>query len=289
MRQMVKIRGGLNASNPWERLLQANVAAYEALWSFLFSATTSHAEKTKAVKSEMLQKAELPTYMSHPFSPDVCEMLAKLPRGFCDLGLTGVLSLQMIRLLAAFMALTPQLPLVITDKGEERDLRPNVRTLIEDLHRLVTLQTTKTEQFLSHGLVAYSYLLRHVYFGEPMIGFYENALKILTDIAINQGPSNRVPDRKCCLWSHMMIGTVLQLSDLPPPRWQAVMKILLDRYEESLTWNKLETELSSCFWPDSIKQLAMKAYDQAVARKGNEVYDVDPQRSSTMAIRNMIS
>ncbi|ETI21111.1 hypothetical protein G647_07455 [Cladophialophora carrionii CBS 160.54] len=287
MRQIVKIRGGFKTTSPWERLLKTNVDAYEALWSFLFAADSS-SDKSPRYDGQILQNAEFPIYMAHPFKPEVCEMLAKLPQGFCDIGLTGVLSLQMIRLLSDFSGIKAKMADSPRTGGFDTISRRKIQTTLEDLHRLATLQTTPTERFLSHGLVAYCYLLRIIYFQDHLTGFYETALKALADIALNQTPSHKSPDRKCFLWSNMMIGTVLQHGQVRPPGWTAVLRQFFDKYGEARQWKKLEADLKLFFLGDDIHQFAKEAYDEAVRRRERGESEERDSRVATMAIRNVV-
>lgn len=290
MRQMIKIRGGINGTSPWEQLLKINVDAYEALWSFLFAAAEPSGDNKPGgrYEGEILQKAEFPIYMAHPFKPEVCEMLSKLPQGFCDIGLTGVLSLQMIRLLSDFAGLKAKMCDLRHTGQFDRASRRKVQTTLEDLHRLATLQTTPTERFLSHGLVAYCYLLRIIYFQDHLNGFYETSLKALADIALHQSPSQKPPERKCFLWSNMMIGTVIQHGQIRPSGWTTVLRKFLDKYSEARQWKKLEKELKLFFFEDDIHEFAKMAYDEAVRRRETGETEERDSRVATMAIRNVI-
>lgn len=287
MRQMIKIRGGFKANTPWERLLQANVTAYESLWSFLFAADTTSSETIRKA-GQILDKSELTTYLSHPFPPDVCEMLAKVPQGFSDLGLTGVLSLQIIRLLANFTELSTQLLSSPIEGKLEMTLRPKVQGALEDLHRLSTLKTTTTERFITNGLVAYCYLMRSIYFDEALTGFYENALKILTETALKQPPCNRLPDRKCYIWSYMMICTALENSLHPPSDWKSLMQMFLRTYSETNSWKTLKRDLETFFWDDHLAQLCKTAYDEGIRRKKEGLTPEAAAQHPAMAIRNVI-
>ena len=288
MRQMVKIRGGINTTTPWERLLKTNVDAYEALWSFLFIADSS-SDKPPRYDGQILQKAEFPIYMAHPFKPQVCEMLAKLPQGFCDVGLTGVISLQMIRLLSDFAGLKAKMVETLRTGQFDPIAKRKIQTTLEDLHRLATLQTTPTERFLSHGLVAYCYLLRIIYFQDHLSGFYETALKALADIAVHHTPSQKSPERKCLLWSNMMIGTVLQHGQIRPHGWTTVLLRFLDKYGEARQWKKLEQDLKMFFFEEDVKGYTKEAYDEAVRRKERGETPERDSRVATMAIRHVIS
>jgi hypothetical protein len=288
MRQIVKIRGGLKTTSPWEKLLKTNVDAYEALWSFLFAADSS-SDKAFRYDGQILQNAEFPIYMAHPFKPQVCEMLAKLPQGFCEVGLTGVLSLQMIRLLSDFAELKGKMVESLRTGHFDLLSRRKVQTTLEDLHRLSTLQTTPTERFLAHGLVAYCYLLRIIYFQDELTGFYETALRALSEIALNQTPSHKPTDRKCFIWSNMMIGTVLQHGQIRPPGWTTVLRQFLDKYAEARQWKKLEKELKSFFFEDDISGFAKEAYDEAVRRRERGESEERDARVSTMAIRHVLT
>ncbi len=287
MRQMIKIRGGITGTSPWERLLKTNVDAYEALWSFLFAADST-SDKASRYEGQILQNAEFPIYMAHPFKPEVCEMLAKLPQGFCDIGLTGAISLQMIRVLSDFAGMKEKLVESLRTGQYDTSSRRKIQTTLEDLHRLSTLQTTPTERFLSHGLVAYCYLLRILYFQDHLTGFYETALKALAEIALNQTPSHKSPDRRCLLWSNMMIGTVLQHGRIRPLGWTTVLRQFFDNYGEARQWKKLQKELKSFFFEDDVQELAKEAYDEAVRRKERGESEERDSRVATMAIRNVI-
>jgi hypothetical protein len=287
MRQMIKIRGGIKAVSPWERLLKTNVDAYEALWSFLFAADSA-TEKASHYDGQILSNAELPIYMAHPFKPEVCEMLAKLPQGFCDIGLTGVLSLQIIRLLSDFAGLKAGMAEHVQADRFDMVARRKMQTILEDLHRMATLQTTPTERFLTHGMVSYCYILRVIYFQDHLTGFYETSLKALTDIALHQTPSHKSSDRKCFLWSYMMIGTVLQHGQIRPPGWTTVLRQFLDNYGEARQWKKLEKELALFFFEDDIKTYAQQAYEEAIRRKESGESEERDSRVATMAIRNVI-
>jgi len=287
MRQMMKIRGGIKTTSPWERLLKTNVDAYEALWSFLFAADSA-SDKASRYEGQILQNAEFPIYMAHPFKPEVCEMLAKMPQGFCDIGLTGVLSLQIIRLLSEFAALKAKLTGSLQSRQFDTVARRKIQTTLEDLHRLSTLQTTPTERFLSHGLVAYCYLLRIIYFQDHLTGFYETALKALAEIALNQTPTHKPSERKCFLWSNMMIGTVLQHGLIRPPGWTTVLRHFFDKYSEARQWKKLEKDLKLFFFEDDIQEYAKEAYDEGMRRREGGESEERDSRVATMAIRNVI-
>ena len=287
MRQMMMIRGGLKCTSPWERLLKINVGAYEALWSFLFAADSS-IDKASRYEGQILQKAELPIYMAHPFKPEVCEMLSKLPQGFCDISLTGVLSLQFIRLLSDFASLKLKMSTAL-EKGEfDTTLRRKMQTTLEDLHRLVTLQTTPTERFLSYGVLAYCYLLRIINFQDHLTGYYETTLKALADIALYQTPSHQSSDGKCYLWTNMMIGTVLQHGQIRPSGWTTVLRQFFDKYGEARQWKRLEKELKMFFFEDNIRDLAKEAHEEAVRRRDTGESEERDSRVATMAIRNVI-
>lgn len=287
MRQMIKIRGGFKGDTPWERLLQANVVAYESLWSFLFAADTTSNETIRKA-GQILQNSELTTYLSHPFPPDVCEMLAKVPRGFSDLGLDGILSLQIIRLLTDFTHLSGKLGPAPLEASLEMTLRPEVQGLLEDLHRLSTLQTTATERFLTNGLLAYCYLIRSIYFDDELTGFYENALKILTESALKQSTCTKLPDRKCYLWSYMMICTTLANSLHPPTNWTSVMQMFLRTYPETNSWKILKRDLETFFWEDDLAQRCKLAYDDGIRRRKEESRPKSVVTQSTMVIRNVV-
>jgi len=290
MREVVKVRGGLKSSSPWEQLIKHNVLAYEALWSFLVDPATLATVNTHS--GPMVEKAELPIYMTHPFKPEVCEMLSKLPQGFCDVGLNGIFSLQMIRLLHDLGAQRAHLSAGKARGETETNSLCKLRTMLTDFHRLATLHTTPTEHFLCYGLIAYCYLLRFIYFQERPNALDEKAIGALfgSATATNTGEElgTEAVDRRCFLWTVMLIGAVLQHTEKIPSGWHSVMDQLLDRYHEARDWDMLEQELRLCFWDDPVRDMCRFSHQEAGRRKQRQSECDREQRRSTMAIRNVI-
>jgi hypothetical protein len=215
-------------------------------------------------------------------------MLAQLPRGFCDAGLTGVLSLQIIRLLADLQ--TVRAKVMSTSQELEFDVasRRKLQVMLEDLHRLATLTTTTTERYLSQGLVAYSFLFRGIHFRDPLTGFYQTSLMALADFSKNQVPSQIPEDRRCYIWSNMMIGTILEEAQVRPDGWTDVLDQFLDQYDESRWWQRLEKELKLFFFEDNIRAKVKNAYDEAIQRKKTQSPSDKDAGLAKMAIRHVV-
>jgi hypothetical protein len=315
MRQLVKIRGNAEPKTPWNRLVQANIAAYESLWSFLFAVDSKEDEVIATpeenrdgdttiakTKGSLAENGELALYLAHPFPPHVCSMLSKIPRGFCDVGLTGVLSLQIIRIQSDIADLTKQLEILRSSPSSNDSMTsspnsssssttispnsnssettlpqppsqpippilPHFQTLTSDLHRLSTLQTTPAERFLCHGLVAYIFLLRLVFFSQPITHFYDATLIAFANYALKTPPTAKQPERKCYLWSHLTIATACYHAQTPNPQWVHVMRFILERYVEARSWRVLEREMRAGFWAEKVQGLFRVVYEDAVRRR----------------------
>jgi hypothetical protein len=94
---IVATHSGIERSvgSSWRILCEVFVLTFgslESLWAYHENKKLSISTTEAKIKIE---------YPEHPFSPELCVTIAKLPEGFADLALSGVLSLQVIGLLSS--------------------------------------------------------------------------------------------------------------------------------------------------------------------------------------------
>ncbi|KAJ9607366.1 hypothetical protein H2200_008439 [Cladophialophora chaetospira] len=90
LRHLVELRGGVDSLG-WDGFIKNSITGLESLWAYHENKKLSIATTESNIKLE---------YPSHPFPPDLCITIAKLPEGFRDLALSSSLSLQIIALLS---------------------------------------------------------------------------------------------------------------------------------------------------------------------------------------------
>ncbi|KIX06294.1 uncharacterized protein Z518_04269 [Rhinocladiella mackenziei CBS 650.93] len=90
LRQLVEMRGGVDNLG-WDGFLKTSIVSLESLWAYHENKKLNIAPTEAKIKLE---------YPRHPFPPDLCALIAKLPEGFGELSLVGVFSFQMIKILS---------------------------------------------------------------------------------------------------------------------------------------------------------------------------------------------
>ncbi|KAI1624771.1 hypothetical protein EDD37DRAFT_361768 [Exophiala viscosa] len=251
LKHMIKLRGGMSQNTPLERQLRAVVFVYESLWSSLPASvpTTEQSEQS-------------PIYLKHPFTPEVCQILSNIPPGFCDVALTGVLSLQTIRLLSDLTATTAQLngPKYLTI---DASLEHRIQTTLEILHSPLIWRVTETERNLCHGLVVYCYLLRLIHFHEVVTGYCGLVLQSFAESALRRTPTLTAFGPKCHVWTLMMVVELLKYAQRPTAQWIPLLQQAVVRWPEFRQWDELEGYLKTFFWDESMGTLSRLAYDEA--------------------------
>ena len=346
MRQMEQIRGGFDATSQFEQLVKANILAYESLWTFVTKSSTlvdDERHTLPPIRSPMLRQGQLPTYMSHPFRPDICVMLSRLPRGYCDVSSKGVLSLQMIQILSALNqvsssstgdfsnAISPisaSSPISIasltssstlptpTTPNKYSDADPTtVRLILEDLHRLATLQVTLTEHVLCYGLIAYCFLLQHTHCHGDFGALYTPALDVLISKVIKNSPEDEDLDRGIYLWSAISIATAAfhvrfphmnesgetkswkQRTGINASGQYLVWEHLIKTHPEVKSYATLSKTMKNFFWVDEVEAMVRKSWEETrmkaeVAKfpilQPTQTQTVGRARARGMSIRDVI-
>jgi hypothetical protein len=98
LKRIVALRGGLDNLG-WDGYLRSRMLQYEF---YILSAASTvelisiRIEAAVSAREKNLKPQQRLSYPKHPFWPDLCEKISKLPAGFRKLALTGMLSLSLI-------------------------------------------------------------------------------------------------------------------------------------------------------------------------------------------------
>lgn len=347
MRQMEQIRGGFNPTSQFEQLVKANVLAYESLWTFVTESSSlvddvyDGQDRVPPVRSPMLRQGQLPTYMSHPFRPDICVMLSRLPRGYCDVASKGLLSLQMVQILStlnqvsspstddfntAISPMSASSPMSIasltsastlptpTTPTKYSDVDPTIiRLILEDLHRLATLQVTLTEHLLCYGLIAYCFLLQHTHCHGDFGAHYTPALDVLISKAINNSPEDEDLDPGIYLSSAVFIATAAFHVRFPQGNdseemqsWKQrtginvsgqylVWEHLIRTQTKAKNYTTLGKTMQNFIWGDEVEAMVRKSWEETRMKAEVAKFSILPttqsqtvSRSRGMSIRDVI-
>lgn len=290
MRQMIKMRGGQSGDTPWERHIQTQLFAYETMWSFVSEPNSSPVSPTRRPSERILRKRQLPIYPSHPFKPEICEILSKLPQGFSDLGLAGTFSVQMMSILADLSSIKIEEPSdnSIETQDKKNKIASELEDNVEDLLRLATLRTTTTEHYLCYGMVAYCVLLKLLYFPPSSGSFKNDELQNLVDQVVKCNSGVDDMNKNCYIWIVIVIAGCMQNCAHSISGRDQVLKKLFDKSRDAKDWRSMEKILKTFLWDNVIANICRSSWQEALYHYQNPVSPKELPRPSRMSIRDVI-
>ena len=250
--------------------LPLSPTSFQALWTFVLTpnlqasspAPSSPPHSPSPSGSNPLQN-EIPVYPSHPYSPDFCTSLSKIPQSFSNMAVSGVLSMQMVRVIG-------RIPRTIADGGPDSPSSPvsasssELYSVLTDLLRLATLQTTRMEHLLCHGLVAYCLPLQYP---KPLPEINTSSLSACIDAYMRHNPNGDQMDRKCLIWIAVMIASALDTSADRSLANSTVLDQALSRYPEARNASTLVQTLQSFLWHDDMAHQWKATWEMAMERR----------------------
>ncbi|OQV07571.1 Fungal specific transcription factor domain-containing protein isoform 2 [Cladophialophora immunda] len=90
LRHLVEMRGGVDYLG-WDGFLKNSITGLESLWAY---------HENKKLRISTTEASIKLQYPRHPFPPDLCTLIAKLPDGFREVALSGSLCVQIITMLS---------------------------------------------------------------------------------------------------------------------------------------------------------------------------------------------
>ena len=100
---------------------------------------------------------EFATYPDHPFSPDLCLAISKMPDELADLALEGCLNIDLIKMMALILTLSSKFA---TDGRKEREDLRRIKCLAYELEELFSItDLTQLELLLIMALLDFSVTL----------------------------------------------------------------------------------------------------------------------------------
>ena len=244
MRHIVERRGGLRYESPWQVFVSSMIAAFESLWTFILANHPQPGPELPPLPSQSYLSNEIPVYANHPFPPEYTLALAKVPKAFSELAVSGVLSMQVIRIIGRIPPeiMIPQVPTGL-------DQTSILYKVLTDLLRLVTLAVMKMEHVLCAALIAFSVPLTY---GIPLPESITPTLKICVDTYMSHLPHADEMDRNCTIWCAMVIASAVEMSSHNSDLYKGVFDQALSKYREAREWKSLERILRQFLWHDDL-------------------------------------
>ena len=180
-----------------------------------------------------------PEYPSHPFSPDLCILLAKLPTGFVDLIIERRVCREIVQRLIDIAPLSDLKP------GET--VGSESYCAFEESKRWISMvkwSLTEMEHYLCVGVLAY------------LDGFKGNNLRPMTHTAV-EGPVAQLDrcvlwqsDVECMMWIAVMISSLHDSEEMPLRNRWLLFDQIWDWDQRFRNWPTLAEILKKYFWAE---------------------------------------
>lgn len=253
MNSLVAARGGIDEVG-WQAITKPNFEALQTAWTVI-SARTQKARETSpdAPPNKVIQ---IPEYPKHPFNPQLCAMIAKLPHGVSEIALKRVLSMPVLEVLAQTAEWTKEME---RRSPQTRDVTAISRHQAEEYFDMLnTIELNTNETLLCLGVLAHC------------ISTYTNAaispvdqrrldlhvrklrlnLKLWTYGDKATGPVDVEND--CLIWSALVIAATTGQGDGHENQeaWSIFVRVM-DEYDFARDWKLLKRRISKFFWNDT--------------------------------------
>ena len=190
------------------------------------------------------------TYSGHPFPPDLCAVISKLPEGFAEVALSGRIAVELISFLVKLTELINWFP----SSQHERDAHPKpdmtMQRAIYDLQCLSALQLTPIQVQISRALLAfclhlYNEMSFHIPLARPLRPLLE------TFNAHTETPRNPWLTR-CLYWCSIVTASAWDTQIDASPERHVVLDNLIDKLPEASSWEDTEEMMRMFLWHDRL-------------------------------------
>ena len=249
LERMIAMRKDLNDDTPWKCFVKAGLDAYKALGSFITGKPPPLPKNSHSFIAETFAELSLNKpviYPKAPFSPDLCKVLSRLAGGFSELALSGMLSEQMLYVLASITATNAS-----TATGWDGDtiLDPELQAILSALQRLSLMRIRSIEKYLTSGLLAHCFQLRRL---RALNLFHDPAIRSFIHTLHQHERPDSEREQRCMMWVTMSIAGALSLRTLRMPGSHLVLDRAFELYPAFNAWDTLEPILRCFFWTEAV-------------------------------------
>ena len=186
-------------------------------------------------------------YPCHPYPPELCAAIAKLPEGFRELALSGRLSTQLITQLGPSQ--------LISHSYTRADI---VNPITQQWHMAI-MRLTKLERTI--------YLTLFLFKARIVIGAgYKTLANLILDWD-NTGVSRH--EQEWLIWAAILVASCPDSSILDLSERRAVMNGVLGKNFELWSWSRLEKILRKFFWTSETAVRWQRSWTEMTLRDQN--------------------
>lgn len=191
------------------------------------------------------------TYPGHPFSPDLCEVVSKLPEGFSEVALSRSIAIEFISFLVKLTELVKRTASAQAERLKDRRPGLTMQRAIYDLQCLSVLSLTPIEGQIVRAILAFCL---HVYnemsFRIPLA----QPLKPLLDAFDEHTEIPRHPWlQRCLLWSSIVTASAWDTQLDASPRTHIMLDKLVKQLPEAKYWEETKEVMQKFFWIDCLQ------------------------------------
>ncbi|OCT52792.1 hypothetical protein CLCR_09985 [Cladophialophora carrionii] len=248
--------------------VQGRALAFGVMASFLRAHQPSYASRI----NEKGHRISTLTYPGHPFSPDLCAVIARLPEGFAEVALSRCVAIEIISFLARLTELitwiatregpadqstTPPPPPPATDESPASapgptPTRPDmtIQRAIYDLQCLSALPLTPPEGQMVRALLAFClHLYNQTSFHIPLARPLRPVLE-----AFNENTELPRPPwlQRCLYWCAVVVASAWDTQMDASPERHVVLDRLAARLPEARCWADTEDLMRKFLWLDRL-------------------------------------
>lgn len=256
MNSLVKARGGIDGVG-WQAITRPSFEALQTAWTVISARIQNSKETTPDCPPDKL--IQIPDYPKHPFNPQLCATIARLPQGISEIALKRVLSLPVIESLARTAKWTKEMECLRHQTLETTSTTAVNRYQAEDyFHMLATIELNTTETLLCLGVLAHCIStysdMKISALDQRRLDLYVRKLRL--DLKLwtygdkATGPEDVEHD--CLIWSAMVIAATTGQGDGHENQeaWSIFVRVM-DEYEFARDWKLLKRKISKFFWNDT--------------------------------------
>jgi hypothetical protein len=190
------------------------------------------------------------TYPGHPFPPDLCELIAKLPEGFAEVALSRSIAIEFISFLVRLTELVDRFALATDQRISTPQPEMTMQRAIYDLQCLSALPLNQIEAQMVRALLAFCL---HLYNEVSFHILLARPLRPIIEGFNEQTETPRHPWlRRCLLWCSMAIASSWDAQIDASPERHVVLDGLIALLEEARSWETMQEMMGKFFWHDRL-------------------------------------
>lgn len=222
---------------------------------------------SKFSSTKHIENLEYPT---HPFFPDLCACIAVMPKGFRDLALEAMVSVQVLQILERMSRFVTHVDRMLQHVATAQEVyflllyKPHL--VVQDAFLCLEAWRrgcgSKMEPALCYGLIAFSWLVT----GQARIGpVYWRLVQKFMDWIEQIEPKE--PEMECLIWLSMVAAVHCQGHDTFSKRAHLLLDRLLQMHAPAQDWANLQALLRKFFWHTPLVADWHQCWKAAIVRR----------------------